>query len=138
MHSVIHCLSFLYYFLHPLFFPFTYIFASFSLFLSLFVCAFFQPFLISFSSSSWPLVFCRLFFSPLSIRETNLKVRQSLTVTGDLGEDIEKLSDFNGKTPLSCYHVRLSAQRSIAATQGKAYWSQITENIFNFSCNYIL
>ncbi|KAF3851421.1 hypothetical protein F7725_013193 [Dissostichus mawsoni] len=30
--------------------------------------------------------------------ETNLKVRQALTVTGDLGEDIEKLADFDGKT----------------------------------------
>ncbi|KAM6944471.1 phospholipid-transporting ATPase ID-like isoform 1-T3 [Lycodopsis pacificus] len=29
--------------------------------------------------------------------ETNLKVRQALTVTGDLGEDIEKLADFNGE-----------------------------------------
>ncbi|KAA8592502.1 hypothetical protein FQN60_017957 [Etheostoma spectabile] len=28
--------------------------------------------------------------------ETNLKVRQALTVTGDLGEDSEKLADFNG------------------------------------------
>lgn len=34
----------------------------------------------------------------LFLRETNLKVRQALTVTGDLGEDIEKLADFNGKT----------------------------------------
>ncbi|XP_076587302.1 phospholipid-transporting ATPase ID-like [Chaetodon auriga] len=29
--------------------------------------------------------------------ETNLKVRQALTVTGDLGDDIEKLADFNGE-----------------------------------------
>ncbi|XP_056275935.1 probable phospholipid-transporting ATPase IM [Pseudoliparis swirei] len=29
--------------------------------------------------------------------ETNLKVRQALTVTGDLGEDVEKLADFNGE-----------------------------------------
>ncbi|XP_034727325.1 phospholipid-transporting ATPase ID-like [Etheostoma cragini] len=29
--------------------------------------------------------------------ETNLKVRQALTVTGDLGEDSEKLADFNGE-----------------------------------------
>ncbi|XP_035766584.1 probable phospholipid-transporting ATPase IM [Neolamprologus brichardi] len=30
--------------------------------------------------------------------ETNLKVRQALPVTGDLGDDIEKLADFNGET----------------------------------------
>lgn len=29
--------------------------------------------------------------------ETNLKVRQSLTVTGELGDNIEKLADFDGK-----------------------------------------
>ncbi|XP_068454998.1 phospholipid-transporting ATPase ID-like [Clinocottus analis] len=29
--------------------------------------------------------------------ETNLKVRQALPVTGDLGEDVEKLADFNGE-----------------------------------------
>uniref|UniRef100_A0A8C5H312 Phospholipid-transporting ATPase n=1 Tax=Gouania willdenowi TaxID=441366 RepID=A0A8C5H312_GOUWI len=29
--------------------------------------------------------------------ETNLKVRQALTVTGDLGDDIEKLADFDGE-----------------------------------------
>ncbi|XP_068165952.1 phospholipid-transporting ATPase ID-like isoform X4 [Antennarius striatus] len=29
--------------------------------------------------------------------ETNLKVRQALTVTGDLGDDIERLADFNGE-----------------------------------------
>uniref|UniRef100_H3DDW4 Phospholipid-transporting ATPase n=1 Tax=Tetraodon nigroviridis TaxID=99883 RepID=H3DDW4_TETNG len=29
--------------------------------------------------------------------ETNLKVKQSLTVTGDLGDDVEKLADFNGE-----------------------------------------
>ncbi|XP_041855746.1 phospholipid-transporting ATPase ID-like [Melanotaenia boesemani] len=29
--------------------------------------------------------------------ETNLKVRQALPVTGDLGDDIEKLADFNGE-----------------------------------------
>lgn len=34
----------------------------------------------------------------LFLRETNLKVRQALPVTGDLGEDSEKLADFNGKT----------------------------------------
>ncbi|CAN9512852.1 unnamed protein product [Ophioblennius macclurei] len=29
--------------------------------------------------------------------ETNLKVRQALTVTGDLGDNVEKLADFNGE-----------------------------------------
>lgn len=37
---------------------------------------------------------------PPSPRETNLKVKQSLTVTGDLGDDVEKLADFNGKYTL--------------------------------------
>lgn len=31
-------------------------------------------------------------------RETNLKVRQALTVTSDLGADITKLADFNGNS----------------------------------------
>lgn len=33
---------------------------------------------------------------PPSARETNLKVKQSLTITGDLGDDVEKMADFNG------------------------------------------
>lgn len=37
---------------------------------------------------------------PPSPRETNLKVKQSLTITGDLGDDVEKLADFNGKNAL--------------------------------------
>lgn len=34
------------------------------------------------------------------LSETNLKVRQSLTVTGELGDNIEKLADFDGKISL--------------------------------------
>lgn len=37
-----------------------------------------------------------LFSPPSSHRETNLKVRQALTVTGDLGDNVEKLADFSG------------------------------------------
>lgn len=33
----------------------------------------------------------------LYLSETNLKVRQSLTVTGELGDNVEKLADFDGK-----------------------------------------
>lgn len=29
--------------------------------------------------------------------ETNLKVKQALTVTAELGEDLQKLTDFNGE-----------------------------------------
>lgn len=47
---------------------------------------------------------------PLSTRETNLKVKQSLTVTGDLGDDVEKLSDFNGKT---FYIITVSIYRTV-------------------------
>lgn len=43
-----------------------------------------------------PHPFC-LFRPLLFLSETNLKVRQALTVTGDLGDDVEKLADFDGK-----------------------------------------
>uniref|UniRef100_A0A3P9PCV6 Phospholipid-transporting ATPase n=1 Tax=Poecilia reticulata TaxID=8081 RepID=A0A3P9PCV6_POERE len=36
--------------------------------------------------------------------ETNLKVKQALPVTGDLGDDIEKLADFNGKNQRWCIY----------------------------------
>ncbi|XP_068165950.1 phospholipid-transporting ATPase ID-like isoform X2 [Antennarius striatus] len=56
-----------------------------------------------FCSGSFPHPSAHLLFSsssicpPVFIRETNLKVRQALTVTGDLGDDIERLADFNGE-----------------------------------------
>lgn len=34
---------------------------------------------------------------PVLLRETNLKVKQALTVTGDLGDNIESLAAFRGK-----------------------------------------
>lgn len=65
--------------------------------------AFVHPSLVLFpwSSSSPPFSPClfKLYLSLLFfLRETNLKVRQALPVTGDLGDDIEKLADFNGKS----------------------------------------
>ncbi len=41
--------------------------------------------------------------STLSNRETNLKVRQALTVTSDLEDDVAKLADFNGKAFLQTH-----------------------------------
>lgn len=35
--------------------------------------------------------------SPVLLRETNLKVKQALTVTGEMGNDIERLAAFKGK-----------------------------------------
>lgn len=39
------------------------------------------------------MILCRF----LSHRETNLKVKQALTVTGDMGDNLEALAAFNGE-----------------------------------------
>ncbi len=44
------------------------------------------------------LIFMFMFsLSLLSHRETNLKVKQALTVTGDMGDSLEALAAFNGE-----------------------------------------
>lgn len=39
-----------------------------------------------------------MFLSPVYCSETNLKVKQALTVTAELGEDLQKLTEFNGES----------------------------------------
>ncbi|XP_075960514.1 phospholipid-transporting ATPase ID-like [Anarhichas minor] len=53
--------------------------------------------------------------------ETNLKVRQALTVTGDLGEDIEKLADFNGEVRCEPPNNRLDRFTGTLTYAGQKY-----------------
>ncbi|XP_063753235.1 phospholipid-transporting ATPase ID-like isoform X2 [Eleginops maclovinus] len=53
--------------------------------------------------------------------ETNLKVRQALTVTGDLGEDIEKLADFDGEVRCEPPNNRLDRFRGTLTYAGQKY-----------------
>uniref|UniRef100_A0A8C2Z5G0 Phospholipid-transporting ATPase n=1 Tax=Cyclopterus lumpus TaxID=8103 RepID=A0A8C2Z5G0_CYCLU len=53
--------------------------------------------------------------------ETNLKVRQALTVTGDLGEDVEKLADFNGEVRCEPPNNRLDRFMGTLTYAGQKY-----------------
>ncbi|XP_029295370.1 phospholipid-transporting ATPase ID-like isoform X2 [Cottoperca gobio] len=53
--------------------------------------------------------------------ETNLKVRQALTVTGDLGEDSEKLADFNGEVRCEPPNNRLDRFTGTLTYAGQKY-----------------
>uniref|UniRef100_A0A673C872 Phospholipid-transporting ATPase n=1 Tax=Sphaeramia orbicularis TaxID=375764 RepID=A0A673C872_9TELE len=53
--------------------------------------------------------------------ETNLKVRQALPVTGDLGDDIEKLADFNGEVRCEPPNNRLDRFTGTLTYAGQKY-----------------
>ncbi|KAE8291718.1 Phospholipid-transporting ATPase ID [Larimichthys crocea] len=53
--------------------------------------------------------------------ETNLKVKQALTVTGDLGDDIEKLADFNGEVRCEPPNNRLDRFTGTLTYAGQKY-----------------
>ncbi|KAM7415669.1 hypothetical protein PAMA_017953 [Pampus argenteus] len=53
--------------------------------------------------------------------ETNLKVRQALPVTGDLGDDIEKLADFNGEVRCETPNNRLDRFTGTLTFAGQKY-----------------
>ncbi|XP_040010341.1 phospholipid-transporting ATPase ID-like isoform X3 [Xiphias gladius] len=53
--------------------------------------------------------------------ETNLKVRQALPVTGDLGDDIEKLADFNGEVRCEPPNNRLDLFTGTLSYAGQKY-----------------
>ncbi|XP_059192884.1 phospholipid-transporting ATPase ID-like [Centropristis striata] len=53
--------------------------------------------------------------------ETNLKVRQALTVTGDLGDDIEKLAAFNGEVRCEPPNNRLDRFTGTLTFSGQKY-----------------
>uniref|UniRef100_A0A3B3WPU5 Phospholipid-transporting ATPase n=1 Tax=Poecilia mexicana TaxID=48701 RepID=A0A3B3WPU5_9TELE len=53
--------------------------------------------------------------------ETNLKVKQALPVTGDLGDDIEKLADFNGEVRCEPPNNRLDRFNGTLAFAGQKY-----------------
>ncbi|KAM3610173.1 uncharacterized protein V6R79_000083 [Siganus canaliculatus] len=53
--------------------------------------------------------------------ETNLKVRQALTVTGDLGDNIEKMADFNGEVRCEAPNNRLDRFTGTLAYAGQKY-----------------
>uniref|UniRef100_A0A3P9D402 Phospholipid-transporting ATPase n=1 Tax=Maylandia zebra TaxID=106582 RepID=A0A3P9D402_9CICH len=53
--------------------------------------------------------------------ETNLKVRQALPVTGDLGDDIEKLADFNGEVRCEPPNNRLDRFTGVLSFAGQKY-----------------
>uniref|UniRef100_A0A673C2L3 Phospholipid-transporting ATPase n=1 Tax=Sphaeramia orbicularis TaxID=375764 RepID=A0A673C2L3_9TELE len=57
----------------------------------------------------------------LLLRETNLKVRQALPVTGDLGDDIEKLADFNGEVRCEPPNNRLDRFTGTLTYAGQKY-----------------
>ncbi|XP_077377783.1 phospholipid-transporting ATPase ID-like [Festucalex cinctus] len=53
--------------------------------------------------------------------ETNLKVRQALPVTGDLGDDVRKLADFNGEVLCEPPNNRLDRFTGTLAYAGQKY-----------------
>ncbi|XP_062869728.1 phospholipid-transporting ATPase ID [Trichomycterus rosablanca] len=53
--------------------------------------------------------------------ETNLKVKQALTVTGDLGGDINKLAAFNGEVHCEAPNNRLDKFTGTLAVRGQTY-----------------
>nr|XP_061811459.1 phospholipid-transporting ATPase ID-like [Nerophis lumbriciformis] len=53
--------------------------------------------------------------------ETNLKVRQALPVTGDLGDDVSKLADFNGEVHCEPPNNRLDRFTGTLAFAGQKY-----------------
>ncbi|KAF0034280.1 hypothetical protein F2P81_014346 [Scophthalmus maximus] len=54
-------------------------------------------------------------------KETNLKVRQALPVTGDLGDDIEKLADFDGEVRCEPPNNRLDRFAGTLTCDGQKY-----------------
>uniref|UniRef100_A0A665UR94 Phospholipid-transporting ATPase n=1 Tax=Echeneis naucrates TaxID=173247 RepID=A0A665UR94_ECHNA len=77
----------------------------------------FMPFLLSIRQH----VFIRSVGLSFLPRETNLKVRQSLPVTGDLGDDIEKLADFNGEVRCEPPNNRLDRFTGTLTYAGQKY-----------------
>ncbi|XP_069379069.1 phospholipid-transporting ATPase ID-like isoform X2 [Paralichthys olivaceus] len=53
--------------------------------------------------------------------ETNLKVRQALPITGDLGDNIEKLADFNGEVRCEAPNNRLDRFTGTLTYAGQKY-----------------
>ncbi|XP_061881093.1 phospholipid-transporting ATPase ID-like [Entelurus aequoreus] len=53
--------------------------------------------------------------------ETNLKVRQALPVTGDLGDDVNKLADFNGEVHCEPPNNRLDRFTGTLTSAGQKY-----------------
>uniref|UniRef100_A0A3B4VBU8 Phospholipid-transporting ATPase n=1 Tax=Seriola dumerili TaxID=41447 RepID=A0A3B4VBU8_SERDU len=80
------------------------------------------PFCRHFFCFSSPFPHPRLHLSRLLfLRETNLKVKQALPVTGDLGEDIEKLADFNGEVRCEPPNNRLDRFMGTLTFAGQKY-----------------
>eukprot|EP00076_Gallus_gallus_P014232 XP_015132962.1 phospholipid-transporting ATPase FetA isoform X1 [Gallus gallus] len=53
--------------------------------------------------------------------ETNLKVKQALTVTAELGEDLQKLTDFNGEVRCEAPNNKLDNFTGTLALRGEKY-----------------
>ncbi|XP_036451727.1 phospholipid-transporting ATPase ID [Colossoma macropomum] len=53
--------------------------------------------------------------------ETNLKVKQALTITGDLGENIDRLAAFNGEVRCEAPNNRLDKFTGTLTVQGETY-----------------
>ncbi|XP_065596134.1 phospholipid-transporting ATPase ID-like [Cyrtonyx montezumae] len=53
--------------------------------------------------------------------ETNLKVKQALTVTAELGEDLQKLTDFNGEVKCEAPNNKLDKFTGTLALRGEKY-----------------
>lgn len=53
--------------------------------------------------------------------ETNLKVKQALTVTGDLGDNIEALASFNGEVRCEPPNNRLDKFKGVLSLDGQTY-----------------
>uniref|UniRef100_A0A803YGE6 Phospholipid-transporting ATPase n=1 Tax=Meleagris gallopavo TaxID=9103 RepID=A0A803YGE6_MELGA len=53
--------------------------------------------------------------------ETNLKVKQALTVTAELGEDLQKLTDFNGEVKCEAPNNKLDNFTGTLALRGEKY-----------------
>ena len=53
--------------------------------------------------------------------ETNLKVKQALTLTGDLGNDIQKLAAFNGEVRCEPPNNRLDKFTGTLTVRGETF-----------------